>query len=342
MADWQDAEELARWHMEIVLAFGTARRTAAGADRGLDVVAQDAVAQVKHHARPTGSPAIRDARGAAHDRQVVLFYSLNGYSHEAIRFASAAQVALFRYDIYGRVRPVGAQAKATLDSAHHRNEALEAVYQRKQERLRTKDAAKQERLRAKQERLRAKQERLRTKAAGWRRELAERRYLWAQEDLLWEVQASVMEGLAPNLLPEHLELLRERLQVLTERVVQLHKELTCLPGGAGGGLTGEGKSPGRGPKYLEEVPRSANHLNLLIRDLEKLGKWGSILHVELRKWVVQISEATTVASRVCDEATNEIPDEVLRRMWQEVKRESGVTADMQREYRDVVAQLQIV
>ncbi|WIB65297.1 restriction endonuclease [Curtobacterium sp. MCBD17_040] len=102
---WQMAEELAAAHMQAV-GFRDARRTANGADGGIDVAAANAVAQVKHLAQPVGSPDIQRVRGAAHNIPYVLFYSSSGYTGAALEVADAAQVALFTFTPEGEVSAV--------------------------------------------------------------------------------------------------------------------------------------------------------------------------------------------------------------------------------------------
>lgn len=104
------AEELAEGHMRH-LGFTDARRTARGADGGVDVIAADAVAQVKNLNVPVGAPDVQRLRGAAHGERFALFYSGSGYSRAAFEFATAAGVALFEYDATNQVHPVNAAAE---------------------------------------------------------------------------------------------------------------------------------------------------------------------------------------------------------------------------------------
>src|SRR4051794_1283032 len=78
IGSWQEAEHLAAWHMG-TLGFADACLTGAGNDRGIDVLAEQAVAQVKYQtSAPVGAPAVQQLRGAAHGRQWAIFYSLSG------------------------------------------------------------------------------------------------------------------------------------------------------------------------------------------------------------------------------------------------------------------------
>lgn len=104
LADWRDAEELAAWYMCEVLGMQGARTTGAGNDKGIDVVSDHGVAQVKHMGVPSGAPIVQSALGAGHGKVAVLFFSLSGFTRQAEDFAEQSGVALFTYDIYGEVR----------------------------------------------------------------------------------------------------------------------------------------------------------------------------------------------------------------------------------------------
>ncbi|UFU03844.1 restriction endonuclease [Ruania suaedae] len=107
---WEDAEEFAAWHMRS-LGFTDALNTPAGTDGGVDVRAQGAVAQVKHHDKPVGSPDVQQLLGVSRRSETPIFYSLRGYTLAAIQSA-ADVVALFAYDIYGQAVPANPVAAA--------------------------------------------------------------------------------------------------------------------------------------------------------------------------------------------------------------------------------------
>lgn len=107
---WQMAEHLAVAHMNH-LGFRDARVTGRGADGGLDALATDAAAQVKALAQPVGTPDIQRARGAAYGVKNLLFYSMAGYTPQAVTFADCAGVALFVYNAANRVAPANALAE---------------------------------------------------------------------------------------------------------------------------------------------------------------------------------------------------------------------------------------
>lgn len=108
------AEELAAEHMRQV-GFINARRTPAGNDSGVDVIATYAVAQVKFQAAPVGGPLIQQLRGAAHDIESALFYSSSGYTRAAAAAAERCEVALFRFTTRCEVFPQNSAAQQIVD-----------------------------------------------------------------------------------------------------------------------------------------------------------------------------------------------------------------------------------
>jgi hypothetical protein len=93
---WQDAEQAAVRFMRSI-GFSDAALTNTGADRGLDVIATGAAAQVKALAVPVGRPDVQRLRGASFNVPTVLFFSLNGYSPGAVEYADEARIALFTF-----------------------------------------------------------------------------------------------------------------------------------------------------------------------------------------------------------------------------------------------------
>ena len=108
--DWKAAERLAAMHMRL-LGFSDASVTAAGVDKGIDVSASDAAAQVKFTASAIGAPAIQALRGAAYAVETVLFYSHAGYTKAARTAADASGVQLFTYTTGAAVTPLNRAAK---------------------------------------------------------------------------------------------------------------------------------------------------------------------------------------------------------------------------------------
>ncbi|WP_158778754.1 restriction endonuclease [Streptomyces cellulosae] len=102
---WQDAELAAVDHMRN-LGFTDARVTGDGADGGIDVIARDAVAQVKHYSQPIGVGPIRELRGVADPHHHLLFYASGGYTATARQFADERRVALFSLLELGHITPL--------------------------------------------------------------------------------------------------------------------------------------------------------------------------------------------------------------------------------------------
>lgn len=114
VSSWGMAEQLGAQHVR-ELGFTGAQVTGAGADQGLDVVAFDAVAQVKYTSRPVGAPEIQRLRGAARGRENLIFYSISGYTAAAVR--EAYDVALFVYDEQCNVTPINDVAQFLAETA---------------------------------------------------------------------------------------------------------------------------------------------------------------------------------------------------------------------------------
>ncbi|WP_406161133.1 restriction endonuclease [Streptomyces canus] len=106
---WHDAELAAVDHMRS-LGFTDARVTGAGADGGIDVIARDAMAQVKHYSQPIGVGPIRELRGVADSHHHLLFYASGGYTASARQFADEKKVALFSIQELGHITPLNAAA----------------------------------------------------------------------------------------------------------------------------------------------------------------------------------------------------------------------------------------
>lgn len=99
--------EWLRW-----MGFDDAHATNEGADAGVDVIGRHVVAQVKMEGRPTSRPQVQAFAGAAqvHAPMTTAFFSLAGYTQEAIEFAGAVDMALFEFTIDGDVEPLNATA----------------------------------------------------------------------------------------------------------------------------------------------------------------------------------------------------------------------------------------
>jgi hypothetical protein len=92
------------------LGFTDAQLTAAGADGGIDVMARDAVAQVKHYSQPIGVGPVRELRGVADAHQHLLFYASGGYTAAARQFADDRRIALFSLQELGHITALNGAA----------------------------------------------------------------------------------------------------------------------------------------------------------------------------------------------------------------------------------------
>jgi Restriction endonuclease/Bacterial PH domain len=114
--DWREAEEAARAWM-VRHGFPDAVLTPSGSDQGVDVRADDAVAQVKAHATAAGRPSVQNLVGiASTERRKALFFATGGYTPAARVWADRAGVALFRLRPDGDVVPMN-EAAEQLDGA---------------------------------------------------------------------------------------------------------------------------------------------------------------------------------------------------------------------------------
>jgi hypothetical protein len=115
--NFRAAEEYAAEVLRAV-GFGDASVTVHGSDGGVDVRASAAVAQVKMEALPTGRPAVQSIFGiAAHERKLAVFFSLAGYTAQAVEWARVAGVACFEFEFDGSVQPITAAARDLLNGS---------------------------------------------------------------------------------------------------------------------------------------------------------------------------------------------------------------------------------
>ena len=98
------------------LGFVGATVTPGGGDAGLDVVAQGAAAQVKHHEGPTGRPDIQRLYGAGQGFPNRIFYAAS-YTVAAIGEADRLGIALFQFTPEGLVVAINDAARAIAPSA---------------------------------------------------------------------------------------------------------------------------------------------------------------------------------------------------------------------------------
>lgn len=89
-----------------------------GPDGGIDVLASDAIAQVKAHMQPIGRPDVQNLYGVATAQgKTPLFFSLSGYTAAAAAWAEEVGVGLFTFDLQGSPQPVNGRARAAVQAA---------------------------------------------------------------------------------------------------------------------------------------------------------------------------------------------------------------------------------
>lgn len=118
ISSWQAAELNARDWMR-AWGFRDAELTPPGADSGLDIRARGAVAQVKYEARDVGRPYLQLLVGAR-GRDVaskMFFFTGSRYTEQAIRYADEMSIALFHYELDGRMEPANKPAEDLLTDA---------------------------------------------------------------------------------------------------------------------------------------------------------------------------------------------------------------------------------
>ena len=122
MDSWQAAEANAvdwlRW-----FGYPDARGTGPGADGGVDVLADDALGQVKYRASGVGRPDLQRLFGARGSRlhQALFFFTGGDYSPQALAYADAERIALFQYSLTGAMTPVNYTARRVVAGAAERD-----------------------------------------------------------------------------------------------------------------------------------------------------------------------------------------------------------------------------
>lgn len=100
------------------LGFRNVRRTPKGTDGGVDVIGDEVVAQVKFEALPTGRPAMQALYGVSVlERKAAVFFSLAGYSPQALAWAERAEIACFEFEADGSIAAKNVRASGLLDGA---------------------------------------------------------------------------------------------------------------------------------------------------------------------------------------------------------------------------------
>ncbi|MGW0708412.1 restriction endonuclease [Streptomyces sp. NPDC002643] len=116
----RDAELIAAEWMRY-LGFADATATPVGADGGIDVVSEEAVAQVKLEGKATGRPTVQQLHGVAvNEGKTGVFFSAAGYTPQARTWAETSGTALFRFDRQGAVEAVNTVAHQMLAAADSR------------------------------------------------------------------------------------------------------------------------------------------------------------------------------------------------------------------------------
>jgi hypothetical protein len=108
----RDAEESAAEWM-IYFGFSDARVTPVGPDAGIDVISSEAVVQVKMEGAPTSRPAVQQLYGVASSKGLQpFFFSLAGFTRDAISWGTEQKIALFTFDYQGKPEAVNAIAES--------------------------------------------------------------------------------------------------------------------------------------------------------------------------------------------------------------------------------------
>lgn len=112
----REAEFLAMRWMQF-LGVNGCRVSAASRDGGADVISEDFVAEVKHHAAAVSPAYVRQIFGVATaEGKKALFFSLSGYSDASIQFGEQTGVALFAYNyVEGTLLPKSTAARKALE-----------------------------------------------------------------------------------------------------------------------------------------------------------------------------------------------------------------------------------
>ncbi len=126
VTSWHEAEEnAARWMRH--WGYIDATITQSGADAGIDVRSDRALAQVKFEAHHVGRPALQrlfGARGNRHDL-ALLFFTGSGYTDQAKQYAQDHAIALLTYQQDGSVTAVNDHARS-LSAASPASEPADA------------------------------------------------------------------------------------------------------------------------------------------------------------------------------------------------------------------------
>jgi hypothetical protein len=124
---WMAAEEnAAAWMRD--WGYPDARVTPPGRDGGVDVRSREALAQVKFEAAQVGAPALQrlvGARAREHHKEL-FFFSGAGFASTAVEYADTMDIALFQYDLLGRMTAKNRCAANVITRARQTKEAVRA------------------------------------------------------------------------------------------------------------------------------------------------------------------------------------------------------------------------
>lgn len=106
----RDAELVAAEWMQH-WGFTHVQSTPVGADAGVDVTSEEAVAQVKAETTPVGRPKIQQHHGVATAAgKAAIFFALAGFTPQGQTFAEEVGMLLFTFDLQGQPEPVNPAA----------------------------------------------------------------------------------------------------------------------------------------------------------------------------------------------------------------------------------------
>lgn len=111
---WAEAEQLAAEYLQGLSVFGDVRRTAGGADAGLDLAGRSLVAQVKYLSKPVGRPELQRLVGANVEDRLMACFSRAGFTEQAMDYAEQHDIALFNIELPDEVSPTNDFAYAVL------------------------------------------------------------------------------------------------------------------------------------------------------------------------------------------------------------------------------------
>lgn len=107
----RDAELIAAQWM-VYWGYYDAKATPIGPDGGIDVIASRALAQVKHRNVKTSRTEINEFHGSAEGSgKDELYFSLSGYTQQALERADEKSIALFIFNSEGIPKPVNGPAR---------------------------------------------------------------------------------------------------------------------------------------------------------------------------------------------------------------------------------------